>query len=130
MNARPMSVMLKPYTAAATWALSPLRMYSPRSAVGNGRNATVSSSTRLRNNRGRSTVVMRSKMSWWLTQMMPMMTKLTTYAAYEGHWFARSRASSPASESGTRTSMMSSVMAIAKTPSLNASSRVFGILES
>jgi hypothetical protein len=73
---------------------------------------------------------MRSKMSWWLTQMMPMMAKLTTYAAYVGHWFARSRASSPASESGTRTSMMSSVMAIANTPSLKASSRVFGIHES
>ena len=41
MNARPISVMLKPYTAAATWALSPFRMYSPRSAVGKGRNATV-----------------------------------------------------------------------------------------
>src|SRR5947209_20004324 len=60
--------------------------------------------------------------SWWLTQMMPIVAKLTTYAAYEGHCVSNAAPRSwPAS--GTCNSSTSSVAAIASTPSLKASSR-------
>src|SRR5262245_55437145 len=55
--------------------------------------------------------------------MIPIVTKLVTYAAYEGHSCNSARVRlSDAETAGTRTSRMSSVIAIAKTPSLNASS--------
>ena len=63
-------------------------------------------------------------MPWWLTQMIPMMTKLIAYAAYDGHWWARSCPRRPGRDSGTAMFNTRSVMAMAKTPSLNASTRV------
>src|SRR5579875_3750318 len=59
--------------------------------------------------------------------MMPMIAKLTRYAPYEGHCLPRaSRRLSPRRCGGTRRSSTRSVIAMAKTPSLNASSRPLG----
>src|SRR5712692_8946294 len=59
--------------------------------------------------------------------MTRIVAKLVRYARYVGHWprrAARSPPEAPASAGlGTLTSRMSSVMAIAKMPSLNASTR-------
>src|SRR5258705_13933833 len=55
--------------------------------------------------------------------MMPMVRKLTRYAAYAGHMSRSVRARSGES-AGTRSSRTSRVAAIAKMPSLNASRRL------
>jgi hypothetical protein len=44
-------------------------------------------SVRFRNNRIRSVVVKLLNSAWWFTQVMPMVKKLTTYAAYDGQRF-------------------------------------------
>src|SRR6267378_7916313 len=54
--------------------------------------------------------------------MMPMVAKLVTYAAYEGHCSSNRRPRPPV-PSGSLSSSTSSVTAIANTPSLNASRR-------
>src|SRR6185436_124921 len=55
--------------------------------------------------------------------MMPIVRKLTRYAAYAGHTSRSVRVRSGES-GGTRNSRTSNVAAIANTPSLNASSRL------
>src|ERR1051326_5316910 len=64
--------------------------------------------------------------------MIPMVRKLITYEANDGHCASSARSRPPAvldaAGEGTLTSRMSSVMAIANTPSLNASSRVVSLV--
>src|SRR5690348_5222565 len=87
-------------------------------------NETVSSSKRFLNSSERSTRSTAAKTAWWFTQMIPIVMKLTAKPAYEGHRSSSPWASEwPSSAFGTLISSTSSVMAIANTPSLNASSR-------
>src|SRR5580692_10317548 len=84
---------------------------------------TNSSSTRFRNSSVRSTAAIPRTSAWWLTQTMPIMKKLIRYATKTGQWVP-SWWSSVSWRSGLATMRLraSSVMATAKTPSLNASS--------
>ena len=56
--------------------------------VVNGISTTNRSSTRLRNSSDRSTFVIDVTSTWWLTQTMPIMQKLSRYArkACECSW--------------------------------------------
>src|SRR5450759_1734665 len=76
----------------------------------------------LRKSSGRSTWRRDPNTTWWLTQMMPMVTKLSANAAKLGHLSASALISEPVPV-GTLRSSTSRVMATAKTPSLNASRR-------
>src|SRR4051794_10826058 len=71
-----------------------------------------------------STYSSRTKMPWWVSQIPPIVRKLVANARYPGHsWtIAEPRCSKPSS--GIASSSTSSVIAIAKTPSLNASVRL------
>src|ERR1700678_2220035 len=84
---------------------------------------TNSSSTRFRNSSVRSTTAIPRTSAWWLTQTMPIMKKLIRYATKTGQWVP-SWWSSVSWRPGLATMRLraSSVMATAKTPSLNASS--------
>ena len=62
-------------------------------------------------------------MPWWLIHIVPIVAKLTTYAASLGQAVRSWRASDCDSSPLTFTSRISRVMAMANTPSLNASSR-------
>src|SRR5438128_2463023 len=57
-------------------------MYWSTSAVGNGTMPTAINSMRLRYRNLRSTRVQCSSSVWWLTQMIPIVRKLTRCAAY------------------------------------------------
>src|SRR6266536_1374678 len=123
--------MTEEYTSAAVRASRPpVVRYSDSSAVGNGMAATVINSSRLRNRATRSTRPISSNTPWWLTQMMPMIRKLVTYAAYAGHCSASALASDPSSvcRAGTRRSRTSRVIAMARTPSLNVSVRLVWLI--
>ena len=54
-------------------------------AVPNGIATMNSKSVKFKNSSRRSTTAKLVNSEWWFTQVMPMMKKLTTYAAYEGH---------------------------------------------
>src|SRR5262245_57729547 len=82
-----------------------------------------SSRSRLRKRSRRSTVAMRSNIEWWLTHMIPMTTNDRRYAAYDGHWSMSASQRPPGPAWGMLISRTSSVIAIAMTPSLNASRR-------
>src|SRR5215470_4603401 len=65
--------------------------------------------------------------AWWLAHMIRIVKKLITNEVYEGHWLRRARKREesvpPSGGCGTLSSSTSSVIAIAKTPSLKASVR-------
>ena len=66
------------YRTIATFTSGPpTGRYCATVAVENGISTTNSSSTRLRNSSVRSTTAMLLITAWWLTQMMPMMKKLS-----------------------------------------------------
>ena len=80
-------------------------------------------SRRFRNSSRRSTLAIRSNIEWWLTHMMPITTNESTNATYDGQWSTSASRRLPCFAWGTVISRTSSVIAIAITPSLNASSR-------
>src|SRR5438270_11813538 len=81
-------VSVRPYITAAGRA-SWERMNLATTTVGYGRNATVIRKPMLTKRKTRSTRTMWRNSVWWLTQMIAIVTKLTTELAYEGHWFRR-----------------------------------------
>src|SRR4051812_17334311 len=93
------------------------------SRVGNGTNAMQPSSAMLISRKRRSARSISARQAWWFTHMIPIVTNETAYAAYWGHAEARAAPSSFPCAS-TETLMISSVAAIAKTPSAKVSSRV------
>ncbi len=82
-----------------------------------------SRSARLANSSPRSTRAIFSNIEWWLTHMMPITTNEITNATYDGHWWSSASSRLPFFTCGTRICSTRSVIAIAITPSLNASSR-------
>ncbi|WSY47799.1 hypothetical protein OG948_57490 (plasmid) [Embleya sp. NBC_00888] len=61
-----------------------------------------------------------SVMAEWASHTAPIVAKLTTYPRYEDHCSKTACAKSSADPGGTAMSRTSSVIAMAKTPSLNA----------
>src|SRR5580692_2017510 len=111
------------YMAIATFTSAPspgTGRYCATVAVENGISTTNSSRTRLRKSSVLSTSAMLLISMWWLTQMMPMTKKLSRYAPNDQRC-SQSWCCSPLPD----TAMLSAsrVIATAKTPSLNASSR-------
>ena len=96
-------------------------------SVENGIEAIPSNNPRFVNSKARSTISTRSKMEWWFTQHIPIDRKLIKYAKYDGQSWASCRPKSWWAEAiiaGTLRLNTKSVIATAKTPSLNASSRL------
>src|SRR5436190_12282429 len=71
----------------------------------------------------KSACAMRRKMPWWMNQAAPIVRKLVTYARYDGHSLRIAWARCADAPAGSEISRTSSVIAIAKTPSLSASIR-------
>jgi hypothetical protein len=73
--------MFPPYTAVATGRRSASRMNSAMRPVGHGIAAMVIRKTALSMRKVWVVRSMRVNMWWWFTHMIPMVRKLTTYAA-------------------------------------------------
>jgi hypothetical protein len=91
-------------------------------AVGKGRKATAIDSRLSRSSTG-STNRSRVNRRWWAIHTLPTVMKLVTYARYAGHSSSSARKRWLKSSGSSRISSTSSVIAIANTPSLNASTR-------
>src|SRR4051812_3586855 len=94
-------------------------MCSATRRVGNGTKAMHISRPRLATMNRRSTLPICCMTWWWFSHMIPIVTKLTAYARYDGHACERFAGSWTAPS----TLRISSVAAIAKTPSAKVSSR-------
>lgn len=110
-------------TNATTWSLwSPVRMAEEITEVGQGRMLVSSRYSRLSDISAELTLLRRRNMAWWVSQTTPMIANAARYAMYAPHSCASSCRNRPRSV-GACNSRTSSVMAIAITPSLNASTR-------
>src|SRR4051812_33046880 len=107
----------------AVWAVSSLRTTSAINLVGKGKNAVAISNSRLSTISRWLAEARRGKIAWWAIQTPPIVRKLVAYARYAGHWWAIPRHRWSNSDAGTCTSRINNVIAIANTPSLNASMR-------
>ena len=110
---------VRPYANAA--AFEPSRRCSASTRVGNGLNAMIIRKTTLMKRNVRSTRPICVNTVWWLTQTMPSVRNEIAYAAYDGHSAISWCATEPSPLKVM--SRISSVAAIAKTPSLKVSRR-------
>jgi hypothetical protein len=97
-------------------------MYSASKAVGKGIKATHIRNRMFRKSRMWSERGIRRKRLRWFAHTVPITRKLVAYPKYEGHRCTRLSKSVPSSPTwGTPISMISSVIAMAKTASEKAS---------
>ena len=80
MNSSAITTSVIPYRSAAARAPSS-RMCSAMSRVGNGANATSIRKAMFRNRNTRSVRSICDITVWWFTQTIPMVKKVTAYAA-------------------------------------------------
>ena len=103
-------------------------MCSASSRVGKGRNETTRSRSRLSRRRFGSARSRCSVIALWAIQIAPIVEKLTANARYDGHWARIAASRSSLAFGGRPISRTRSVIAMAKTPSLNASIRAVPIV--